>query len=514
MYLNFYGFSREPFQMAPDPAFLFLSSSHRKALDVIRRGIENRAGLMMISGAEGLGKTTLVRSAALQLASEGVKSLAVSNPPLSFAELLKLIFGQLGLSYPDGEDPFELLRRLQEALTAEYSKGRTIALFIDEAHEMSLDALKEVRMLADLDTNRDKLIQIVLVGRRPNLEKRLEAFELRPLKQRIAYRASLVQFTVGETAEYIQHRIACAQEVQSSSPFMQSAVEEIARHGRGNPSRIHIICHGALAMGCAQGRNPVTPGIVREVVADLDGRSRKPWLKWAMAPAALLLAAAFIPFFRSAETNAPFTEQVTQAKPEVQGPAGASTIPPFPGSRLQSTSAGSSEPVRSEQLGGPVPGPSPSGTLEAPPVTPAPVVTMVHPPKALSSERADSEPASASRSPNPPVGFPDLVEPSAKGGATPQSTASAGALSPDSAAPPAATPTSSLSVSTAPGKRSRARSAESPARSEDPGKPAVSPSTRSATQSPVVKEKPRSARGRPDPSEIIDWFIDKRIKHN
>ncbi len=142
MYLSYYGFSKEPFQMAPDPAFLFLGSSHRKALDVIRRGVENRAGLVMITGADGLGKTTVIRSATQLLASGSVRSVVVLNPRLSYGELLRVIFSQLDLDYPEGEEQFELLRRLQQVLVDERRRGRNVALFIDEAQEVPADTLE------------------------------------------------------------------------------------------------------------------------------------------------------------------------------------------------------------------------------------------------------------------------------------------------------------------------------------------------------------------------------------
>lgn len=509
MILDYYGFSKEPFGMAPDPAFLFLGSSHRKALDAIRRGIEKRVGLMLISGAEGLGKTTVVRSAAHLLASEGLKSLVTSPPPRSFPELLQLIFDQLRLDYPVGEDPFEVLRQLREALAEEHRNGHPVALFLDDAHEAPFDTLEGVRLLADLEMERVKLMQVVLVGRQPEIEQRLSAFELRPLKQRIAYRTILVKLTSVEAMDFIRHRIRCAKEIHAGEPFTESAIQEIARRGRGSPERIQAICRRSLVLGHSLRCKPITPDLVRQALGDLDGPSRQPWLKWAMAPAALLITAALIPYWRSPGTGSPPTREERLPPRSVQETAATATPKPSSDARVEKSAVLSTPSIQAD--GGEKP-----QAASNPPVAPESrsdehprAASMVHPPKALPAVVEDSEPKRSVAAVVPATGSPAPPEAQTPKDPSPASAAPEPRISIPPAAPAAETP-----ASPTPAARTSSRQAVVPAPAGEPRKTQTSLSARSTPQSATEREKPRSARGRPDPSEIIDWFIDRRVKRN
>ncbi|MHC1744580.1 MAG: AAA family ATPase [Syntrophobacteraceae bacterium] len=509
MYLSYYGFSREPFQMAPDPAFLFPSPGHRRALDVIRRGLENRAGLMMIAGGEGLGKTTVIRSATQLLAADNIRSIVVLNPRLSYGELLRVIYAQLELDFPEREEQFELLRRLQQVLVKEHQAGRNIALFIDEAQEMPADTLENLRLLSDMELGRDKLVQIVLAGKQPDLERQFESFDLRQLKQRIAYRATLVNLTAGESVEYIKHRVHCALETGIDGPFTLASIEAIARHCRGVPSRINIVCRGVLAAGSAMGVNPITPGVVARVIADLEGPLSKPWLKWAMAPAALLLLGALVPLIRSTDHKAPSAIEARQSAREANTLpviTKSSPLPPTPPRvETQQTMAENAErSVRPEKLD------DTPASRDARSEGSTPAVTMAHPPKALSPGLPEAGPKIDTPLAAPHRASQPLPAPQEKNGMAARTAATPGIPSsargqPAQGAPKSPPPPPASSI-----RQSRERAPGPPLSTSEPGKRAVSPPARSPQQATAGKEKPQPGRNRPDPSAIIDWFIEKR----
>lgn len=513
MYLSYYGLAREPFQMAPDPAFFFLSPGHRRALEMIRRGVENRAGLMMITGAEGLGKTMVIRSAAQLLASEGVRSVFVLNPRLSYRELLQVIFGQLNLDCPEGEEQFELLRRLQQVLAHERHGGKSITLFIDEAQEMPVDTLENLRLLSDMEQGGNKLVQVVLAGRLPDIEKRFEAFDLRQLKQRIAYRASLVRLTPGESIEYIKHRLRCALQGTGDVPFSPSSLALIAKHCGGIPDRINIVCRGALATGSALGLNPIPPQVVGRVIADLGGRASKRWLKWALAPAALIILGAVVPYLRSTNGNAPPADAVRQAEREPDRSSSTSRTPPLPGippkDSVARTGAESPErariPMRYDDIA------EPSAAPGAPSESTSPSLTIAHPPKSLPPDRPEGGPKA------------DTPLPAKSGGTTPSPSPQ------DKPGTPARATNPTPPRSTPPGQSSQNPSKPTPPppssarqprdrQSAPPLSPAenskkIAPSQPAASsREATAKNIPQAGPGRPDPSEIVDWYIGQRTK--
>ncbi|MHC4183590.1 MAG: ExeA family protein, partial [Planctomycetota bacterium] len=189
MYLNFYQLKKEPFNVTPDPAFLFLSAGHKEALASIVYAVENRKGFLAITGEVGLGKTTILRSYLKDIDLQRLKINYIFNANVSFKGLLKTIYEELGI-HPETDDTFEMVNRLLLVLIEEYKKGHNIVLIIDEAQNMPFETLENLRMLSNLETSTDKLIQILLIGQ-PEFEKMLDQSNLRQLKQRITIRTTL-----------------------------------------------------------------------------------------------------------------------------------------------------------------------------------------------------------------------------------------------------------------------------------------------------------------------------------
>uniref|UniRef100_A0A832EKE7 Peptidoglycan-binding protein n=1 Tax=Desulfacinum infernum TaxID=35837 RepID=A0A832EKE7_9BACT len=295
MYLDFYGFRSEPFHITPDPDFLYLSPSHKEALAAIIYGVQQRKGFITITGEIGLGKTTIVRSYLERYDRTRIKTVLVFNANVSFTGLLRVIYRELGLEPPD-LDPYEMVHHLHTVLIKEYQDGWNVVLIIDEAQNMPIETLENLRMLSNLESTKDKLIQIILIGQ-PELENTLNLHQLRQLKQRIAIRTTLKPLTPKESLDYIRHRLSLVQSAPREV-FTQGALELIIKEAQGIPRKINIICDNAFITGFGYGRKPVTPQIVREVIADLEGRTQaKPWGRRKIALAGLcaaVLAAALV----------------------------------------------------------------------------------------------------------------------------------------------------------------------------------------------------------------------------
>lgn len=291
MYLDYYRFDREPFHITPDPKFLYLSPSHKEALASIIYGIENRKGFVCILGEVGLGKTTIVRSY-LELADrDEILPIYVFNSKVTFKELLETIFQEWGLR-PEGDSVHAMLQQLYRELINEYNTGRNVVLLIDEAQNVPLDTLENLRMLSNLETTRRKLIQVVLIGQ-PELREKLDRPELRQLKQRVVVRTTVFPLTEQESREYIHHRLSQA----SSRPetvFTRSAENRIVRYARGIPRTINIIADNALIAGYGLQRKPVAREVVDQVIRDHHGEPGVGEPVWKPVLAALCLAGALL----------------------------------------------------------------------------------------------------------------------------------------------------------------------------------------------------------------------------
>jgi general secretion pathway protein A len=274
MYLNFYNLRKQPFHITPDPEFLYLSPSHKEALAAIIYGIEEKKGFVAIVGAVGVGKTTILRSYLEKADKKRLKIVYVFNPRLSFEGLLKTIYQELELPV-ESNDVVEMTNRLYEVLIEEYRAGNTIVLVVDEAQNMPVDTLENLRMLSNLETSRDKLIQIVLVGQ-PEFEEELQQHRLRQLRQRLAIRSTILPLTEHESMEYIRYRLEKAG-VSPSAVFTPASLKTIVKKAKGIPRVMNVLCDNALITGFGYRRKPVTRGIAREIIRDFDG------LKWPSA---------------------------------------------------------------------------------------------------------------------------------------------------------------------------------------------------------------------------------------
>ena len=268
MYTEFYGLREKPFSLSPDPRFLFLSDSHREALAHLLYGIEQGEGFIAITGEVGTGKTTLCRTL-LQRLEPGSEVAFLFNPQLSGLELLQSIDAEFGLE-TEGKTRRELMDQLNRFLLTKRQEGRRVLLLIDEAQNLEREALEQVRLLSNLETDTTKLIQIILIAQ-PELDVMLESPELRQLRQRINVRWRLRPLSPTETRDYVRHRLRVA----AGGPreiFTDFALREIHRRSGGVPRVINRLCDRALLAGYAEGAKEIGLGTVAEVRREFDGR--------------------------------------------------------------------------------------------------------------------------------------------------------------------------------------------------------------------------------------------------
>lgn len=287
MYANYYHLRKAPFHITPDPEFLFLSPSHKEALGSIIYGVGHKKGFVLITGEVGVGKTTILRSYLEDVDRSNLKIIYIFNCNVSFQGLLKTIHQELGIIVPT-DDVYEMVNQLHQALIEEYKKGMTVVLIIDEAQNMPVETLENIRMLSNLETSTDKLIQIVFSGQ-PEFEQILERKELRQLKQRIAVKATILPLTPEESRAYILHRLTKAS-AENSTLFTDGALRKIIKEAHGIPRLINIFCENAFitALGYRKGR--ITSSIAKEVISDFSGKKRGLVLKTFLSSLALVLA--------------------------------------------------------------------------------------------------------------------------------------------------------------------------------------------------------------------------------
>jgi general secretion pathway protein A len=268
MYKTFFNLSRNPFDLTPDPAFLFPTRRHNEALAALYYGVRQHKGFVVVTGEVGTGKTLLLRCLLSSLKeSEDVAYAYLFNSRLSPAEFLQYILADFGLSFT-GKNKGELLLELSQFVTSRGLKKLTTVLVVDEAHHLTTEILEEVRLLTNLETTEDKLLQIVLVGQ-PELDQKLNSVGLRQLKQRIALRARLDPLDLNETRGYIEQRIQVAgSNSQPGAVFPKRCIAAVYRHSRGFPRLINTICENALINAYARGMHSVTPEIVDDVARD------------------------------------------------------------------------------------------------------------------------------------------------------------------------------------------------------------------------------------------------------
>jgi general secretion pathway protein A len=266
MYKRFYNLQRNPFEITPDPSFLFPTKRHNEALAALYYGVSRHKGFVVLTGEVGTGKTLLIRCLLHLLNRRQVNYAYVFNSRLAPTEFLQYIAGDFRLA-TTGKSKSELLLELSSFVIGRFQKGLTTVLVVDEAHHLSVDVLEEIRLLTNLETPQEKLLQILLVGQ-PELDVKLDSIELRQLKQRIALRSTLSPLDLDETDGYIRRRLQLAGCSDPAVLFPVETVAEVHRHSRGFPRLINTLCENALIHGYSKQSQSTTPGVIEEIALD------------------------------------------------------------------------------------------------------------------------------------------------------------------------------------------------------------------------------------------------------
>jgi len=264
MYETFYGFREKPFSILPDPAFLYPSRKHSMALDLLEYGLMNQAGFNVITGEIGTGKTTLVRYVLGKLERDVTVGL-ISNTHRSFGELLQWILFAFRLEHR-GKEKVEMFQDFLDFLIQQYAENKRTLLIVDEAQNMSADTLEELRMLSNVNADKDQVLQVILVGQ-AGLRDTLRRPEMEQFAQRIAVDYHLEPLDLQETHAYIRHRIKVAGG-DSIRLFAPAAREAIYEHSRGIPRLINLLCDTALVYGFAEQKSQIDAQVVNEVARD------------------------------------------------------------------------------------------------------------------------------------------------------------------------------------------------------------------------------------------------------
>jgi type II secretory pathway predicted ATPase ExeA len=265
MYEQHFGFDESPFSITPDPRFFYANSVYLEAYANLRYGIEAKKGFIAVTGEVGTGKTTLLRKLMLSFDTT-VKTVLVFNTDVTFNELLRVILRDLGLPTA-GKDRLSMVEELNDYLIEQLEHGRTVCLLIDEVQHLNDESLEGLRLLSNLETDRQKLLQIVLMGQ-PEVQAKLDQPHLRQLKQRIAIRSELARLRDEEVGSYINFRIQVAG-CDNPELFDRYAIEKIALYSRGIPRLINVICDNALVIAFAASKKNVSADVIEEVVRDL-----------------------------------------------------------------------------------------------------------------------------------------------------------------------------------------------------------------------------------------------------
>jgi len=270
MYLEFHGFREKPFSLTPDPRFIYLSKNHKEAFAHLLYGINNRVGFIALTGEVGTGKTTVLRSLLSQLDADHYCTALIFNPSLSPAELLQTVTRELGVPTDTSNHP-SALDALNLFLLRQNAEGRTVVLVIDEAQDLEAPVLEQIRLISNLETDTEKLIQIVLAGQ-PELVNILNRKGMRQLAQRITVRYNLQPMDFQDTVHYINHRVEVAGG-KGGSLFSETSLKRIYRYSRGLPRVINAACDRALLAGYTRDKAKVTTRIASAGIKDMGWRS-------------------------------------------------------------------------------------------------------------------------------------------------------------------------------------------------------------------------------------------------
>ncbi len=274
MYVEFYGLDEKPFSLIPNPRYIFHSDRYRAALEHLRYGLREKEGFVLLTGIVGSGKTTLCRALLESLDPEMHRTALLFNPFLSACEMLQALLTELGCSYPPGASMRELLERLNRHLLIQLVEGRTCVAIFDEAQHLSTEFLEQIRVLSNLETHEEKLLQIILVGQ-PELRDRIQQQSLAQLDQRVSVRCTLTDLDLAETERYVYHRLNVAG-AQGRISFSSRALRRIYVASRGVPRLINLICDRTLLAGYVAQAARIELKHVEQALASLRGADSNP----------------------------------------------------------------------------------------------------------------------------------------------------------------------------------------------------------------------------------------------
>jgi general secretion pathway protein A len=351
MYLSFFGLNEKPFAITPDPRYLYLSERHAEALAHLLYGINEAGGFVQLTGEVGTGKTTTIRSLLAQTPKNAEVAL-ILNPRMTAPEFLLTICEEVGIGVPDSAAGSlkDLVDILNDYLLKAHANGRRVVLVVDEAQNLATEVLEQVRLLTNLETNTQKLLQIILIGQ-PELRELLGRNELRQLAQRITGRYHLDPLSADETTAYVRHRLRVAG--ATTDIFTPHALTEVYRLSGGVPRVINVIADRALLGAYTQDRHRVAGSLVRAAATEVFGRQFAPaWLPWAGAAAAALalvvtavLLWQFAPWASSSSEARASTSVAKSAQAAAGKSSDARTTPD-----ANSTSDSASESIRVASL--------------------------------------------------------------------------------------------------------------------------------------------------------------------
>lgn len=262
MYLKYYGFTKKPFNLVPDPEFLHFSTKHKLAYSLLEYGVYEQTGLTVITGEIGSGKTTLLRYLLKKISYQSLVVGLIDNTHEAWGDLATWIANAFNIKY-EGQDKAKLYRDIQHYIIKQYAAGKRVLLIVDEAQNMNEATLEELRLLMNINCGSDLLLQIILVGQ-PELLKTLTRPSLTQLAQRVSVEYHLDALTLDETYKYISHRIqtaGCSREI-----FDRSAIDEVYNHTGGVPRLINVLCDNALVYGYALNFEVITKDMICELV--------------------------------------------------------------------------------------------------------------------------------------------------------------------------------------------------------------------------------------------------------